>query len=190
MSGAAEEHDVCVVHPAEWGQSDTVLSLLRQVYGDDVEEHLGKTVRDALATPGECAFLAFANQKPVGCLLISLGVTAILHGLGILEAFRGRGYASHLIGSSLSWANGHGKPPEKFVTAVDTRTLADRERFTRLGFAKAPFESPPDSPPDLELLELINTAQAGHQPYTPAAPSGNADGIESRPTPPPSAAPR
>lgn len=82
-------------------------------------------------------FLAYAGERPIGCIMAMPGATTVLHGLFVVSAERGKGHGSELIRSAISAFETMGAT-RSYWTAVDPGLPGAHERFLKFGFEIVP----------------------------------------------------
>lgn len=82
-------------------------------------------------------FLAYAQDRPIGCIMAMPGETTVLHGLFVVPGERGRGHGSELIRQAIAEFEGGGVT-RTYWTAVDPVLLGAQERFLKFGFVVVP----------------------------------------------------
>jgi len=82
-------------------------------------------------------FLAYAQERPIGCIMGMPGETTVLHGLFVVPGERGRGHGSELIRRAMAEFDAGGIT-RTYWTAVDPALLGAQERFLKFGFDVVP----------------------------------------------------
>lgn len=82
-------------------------------------------------------FLAYAQERPIGCIMAMPGETTVLHGLFVLPGERDKGHGSELIRGAMAGFDAGGIT-RTYWTAVDPALPGAHERFLKFGFDVVP----------------------------------------------------
>ncbi|CAB4920435.1 unannotated protein [freshwater metagenome] len=137
MRRDAPANDACTVRLATSGDSDLLQTVLDNSSGAANSDIFGLNATELLQA--HQVHLALNDGEPIGCVMVTVANSSVIHNLAVVQAFRNQGHATTLIRAAIAY-NDKAHAPEIYWTAVDGGTAGAWERFAKLGFEGAGVE--------------------------------------------------
>ena len=124
-------NDACTVKLATIDDSNLLQVVLDDSAGFRNADVFG--LRAAQLIDAHQVHIALVGDPPIGCVMVTVADSVVIHGLNVVQGHRNRGHATTLVRAALAHNDG-AHATEVYWTAVDPNVEGARERFVKLGF--------------------------------------------------------